>query len=139
MALIAGIFYGITFVPVIYIQDNVEGAPQDGLPYVFSHYTGILLTASLIFFIYSIINKGRPTLDGQLVLPASAGGALWAIAQTSFFVANANLSQTVTFPIITMLPGCIASAWSIFYFKEITVFLGLKEKMRKFRVVATLF
>lgn len=83
LALIAGVFYGLTFMPVVYIQDNVDGVPQNGLPYVFSHYTGIILTASLIFLVYSLVHRGRPALDGQLVIPACAGGALWAIAQVS--------------------------------------------------------
>lgn len=48
-----------------------------------------------------------------------AAGCLWAVAQTSFFVANQHLSQTVTFPIISQMPGCIAAAWSIFYYREI--------------------
>ncbi|VDK77623.1 unnamed protein product [Cylicostephanus goldi] len=47
-------------------------------------------------------------------------GAMWAIAQTSWFVANDKLSQAVTFPIISMVPGVCAAMWSIFYFKEIT-------------------
>ena len=81
MAAVAGVFYGITFVPVIYIMDNVPGAPQDALVYVFSHYTGILLSASFIFLVYTIFHKSRPVLDGQLVLPAAAVGALWAFGQ----------------------------------------------------------
>ncbi|KAK6027276.1 hypothetical protein OSTOST_06691, partial [Ostertagia ostertagi] len=36
------------------------------------------------------------------------------------FVANDNLSQSVTFPIISMVPGVCAAMWSVFYFKEIT-------------------
>lgn len=35
------------------------------------------------------------------------------------FIANDALSQAITFPIISMVPGVIASLWSIFYFKEI--------------------
>ncbi|CAD6190985.1 unnamed protein product [Caenorhabditis auriculariae] len=122
MAMGAGVFYGMTFVPVIYMIDNPEkfpGQPSEGLAYVFSHYFGIFLTATTLFVIYAIFKKNRPTVNGQLCLPALASGTLWGIAQTSFFVANQNLSQTVTFPIIAMTPGCIASAWSIFYYKDI--------------------
>ncbi|EYC25578.1 hypothetical protein Y032_0011g1283 [Ancylostoma ceylanicum] len=58
MALIAGVFYGMTFVPVIFMIDNPEtfpNYPQDGLAYVFSHYFGIFLTATAIFIGYAII------------------------------------------------------------------------------------
>ncbi|KHN76488.1 Transmembrane protein -like protein [Toxocara canis] len=44
---------------------------------------------------------------------------MWAIAQTAWFVANDRLSQAVTFPIISMVPGVCAALWSVFYFHEI--------------------
>ncbi|KIH58918.1 hypothetical protein ANCDUO_10868 [Ancylostoma duodenale] len=47
-------------------------------------------------------------------------GCMWSVAQSSWFVANDNLSQSVTFPIISMVPGVCAAMWSVFYFKEIT-------------------
>uniref|UniRef100_A0A1I7XNW7 Transmembrane protein 144 n=1 Tax=Heterorhabditis bacteriophora TaxID=37862 RepID=A0A1I7XNW7_HETBA len=122
LALCSGVFYGMTFVPVIYMLDNPEkypGQPTDGLAYVFSHYFGIFITATAIFLGYIIVKRNNPVINPQIVLPSFGSGLLWAVAQSSFFVANENLSQTVTFPIITMLPGCVASAWSIFYFREI--------------------
>ncbi|KAK6730228.1 hypothetical protein RB195_006970 [Necator americanus] len=122
MALIAGVFYGMTFVPVIYMMDNPEkfpGYPQDGLSYVFSHYFGIFLTATAIFIGYALIKRNRPIVPPFIFLPSFLSGLLWGIAQSSFFIANQHLSQAVTFPIITMLPGCFASAWSILYFHEI--------------------
>lgn len=65
--------------------------------------------------------KNKPVINNQITLPAYIAGLLWIVAQTSFFIANENLSQTVSFPIITMIPGCVASLWSIFVFKEIRV------------------
>ncbi|VDK47830.1 unnamed protein product [Anisakis simplex] len=95
LALGAGFLYGTTFAPVIYIQDNVEGADGRGLP------------------------KNNPIINNTITLPALCAGTIWIVAQTSFFIANENLSQTVSFPIITMVPGCVASVWSILLFKEI--------------------
>lgn len=121
-ALIAGLFYGMTFVPVIRMIDNPTiyvGYPTDGISYVFSHYCGIFITSTIIFVIYSIFRRNQPYAPPNLFLPGMAAGCLWAIAQTSFFVANQHLSQTVTFPIISQMPGCIAAAWSIFYYREI--------------------
>ena len=46
-------------------------------------------------------------------------GTLWAIAQSGWFVANINLVQPISFPIITTGPAVVANLWAIFYFKEI--------------------
>ncbi|CAI2300749.1 unnamed protein product [Caenorhabditis sp. 36 PRJEB53466] len=121
-ALIAGVFYGMTFVPVNRMIDNPElypGVPQEGISYVFSHYFGIFLTSTALFVLYSIFRRNKPYAPPTLFLPGMAAGCLWAVAQTSFFIANQHLSQTVTFPIISQMPGCIAAAWSIFYYREI--------------------
>lgn len=121
-ALIAGLFYGMTFVPVNRMIENPQiykGYPTDGLSYAFSHYFGIFLTSTALFVIYSIFRRNQPYAPPNLFLPGMAAGLLWAIAQSSFFVANQQLSQAVTFPIISQMPGCIAAAWSIFYFREI--------------------
>ena len=133
------------------MKDNHDNKfSTNGLDYVFSHYFGIFVTATFIFLGYAIFSwvlfshrileffsrKNRPAINNEIVLPSFVSGIFWAVAQSSFFVANDNLSQTVrslfvyqfyripfqvTFPIITMLPGCIASVWSIVYFKEIQV------------------
>ncbi|CAI5437597.1 unnamed protein product [Caenorhabditis angaria] len=121
-ALVAGVFYGMNFVPVIYMIDNpvkFPNQPSDGFSYVFSHYFGIFITSTILFVFYAIFKKNKPYVTPELCLPGIASGLLWAVAQTSFFIANQNLSQTVTFPIISQMPGCIAAAWSIFYYKEI--------------------
>uniref|UniRef100_A0A0M3IXT1 Transmembrane protein n=1 Tax=Ascaris lumbricoides TaxID=6252 RepID=A0A0M3IXT1_ASCLU len=41
---------------------------------------------------------------------------------TLLFVSNDNLSQTIAYPIITVLPGGVAALWSVFYFREIKVY-----------------
>ncbi|PIO69710.1 hypothetical protein TELCIR_08463, partial [Teladorsagia circumcincta] len=122
MALVAGVFYGITFVPVIVMIENPDifpSYPDDGLAYVFSHYVGIFITASVIFVSYAAVKRNRVLIPTFIILPSILAGLLWGIAQSSFFIANQHLSQAVTFPIITMLPGCVVSAWSILYFHEI--------------------
>ncbi|KJH50309.1 hypothetical protein DICVIV_03502 [Dictyocaulus viviparus] len=122
IALLAGVFYGLTFVPVIYMIDNRDrypNYPDNGLAYVFSHFFGIFLTATTVLVIYALWKKNQLYAPPDIVLPSFLGGLLWATAQTSFFVANQYLSQAISFPIITGLPGCVASMWSILYFKEI--------------------
>ncbi|KAK6052109.1 hypothetical protein COOONC_10387 [Cooperia oncophora] len=124
VAIMAGVFYGLNFVPVIYMVDNPQrypGYPVDGLSYVFSHFFGIFLSATAIFLGYTLFKKGEPFMTSQMVLPSFLAGLLWATAQTAFFIANQHLSQAISFPIITGLPGCVASLWGVLYFKEVKV------------------
>ncbi|KAK6755508.1 hypothetical protein RB195_014089 [Necator americanus] len=94
--------------------------PKDGLAYVLSHFFGIFVSATIIFIVYGIARKNQPYASPELVLPGFLAGLLWGVGQSAFFVANQHLSQAISFPIITGLPGCVASAWGIFYFREIT-------------------
>ncbi|VDM46755.1 unnamed protein product [Toxocara canis] len=103
-------------------REEFNNAPKSSLVYLFSHFIGVLMTASTIFFVYVLLKyfmRSRPFVTPQLVLPAALAGALWAIAMTFLFVANENVSQTIAFPIITTVPGCIVALWSVFYFKEL--------------------
>ncbi|CAL2037332.1 hypothetical protein CAEBREN_17184 [Caenorhabditis brenneri] len=122
-SLVAGVFYGITFVPVIYIQDHPDiypTAPKTGLGFVFSHYMGIFCTASALMIGYVIVSRNNPFASSRLIGPSLTAGSMWGIAQASWFVANDNLSQAVSFPIISMVPGVIAALWSVFYFRDIS-------------------
>uniref|UniRef100_A0A915CTV9 Transmembrane protein 144 n=1 Tax=Ditylenchus dipsaci TaxID=166011 RepID=A0A915CTV9_9BILA len=99
-SMLAGVCYGLTFVPVIYIQDNPEtfkNPPKEAIYYAFSHFSGILVTSTVVLLGYYCIL-------GTILL----------------FLANDLLSQAITFPINAMMPGVCAALWSVFYFKEIT-------------------
>lgn len=45
---------GLNFDPPTWVKDNVEGASQDLIDYVFSHFTGILLAGIVYFTLYII-------------------------------------------------------------------------------------
>eukprot|EP01119_Soliformovum_irregulare_P011423 TRINITY_DN2853_c0_g1_i1.p1 TRINITY_DN2853_c0_g1~~TRINITY_DN2853_c0_g1_i1.p1 ORF type:complete len:360 (+),score=72.67 TRINITY_DN2853_c0_g1_i1:268-1347(+) len=125
LSVVAGIFYGTNFDPPQYIMDNSSAAhptSQRGLDYVFSHFCGILLTSTIYMLIYCAAKKNQPSVYPQVILPAVASGALWAIADICWFVANTNLSFVVSFPMITTGPGVVASLWGIFAFREIVGF-----------------
>ncbi|ELT94008.1 hypothetical protein CAPTEDRAFT_3325 [Capitella teleta] len=119
LAIFAGVLYGLNFTPVIYIQDNYEGASKDGLDYVFAHFSGILLTSTVYFALYCMCMKNKPCLYPQAILPSLLSGVMWAIADASWFIANSALSEAVSFPIITSGPGIIGAMWGILMFKEI--------------------
>ncbi|KAI1721305.1 transmembrane family transporters domain-containing protein [Ditylenchus destructor] len=122
MSIFAGACYGLTFVPVIYIQDNPEyfvNPPKDAVYYAFSHFSGIYMTSTAVLLVYLFYTKNSPFVNGKIILPSFLAGLLWAIAQLAWFLANDLLSQAITFPINAMMPGVCAALWSVFYFKEI--------------------
>lgn len=124
LALISGFFYSVTVIPVIYIQDNLElfpGAPKSGLNYIFSHYFGVFIGATCIFIGYTIIKRNHPIVNPQIILPSLCSGAIWGCGMMCLFLSNDLLTQTVTYPVLITIPGCVACIWSIFYFKEIPV------------------
>ncbi|CAH6899574.1 transmembrane protein 144 [Phodopus roborovskii] len=136
LAVISGILYGSTFVPIIYIKDHGKrnesiyaGASQYDLDYVFAHSSGIFLTSTVYFVAYCVAMKNRPRLYPEAVLPGLLSGVLWAIATCCWFIANHSLTAVISFPIITAGPGLIAALWGIFIFKEIQ---GLRNYLLMF-------
>nr|XP_017205629.1 transmembrane protein 144 isoform X7 [Oryctolagus cuniculus] len=126
LAVISGVLYGSTFVPIIYIKDHSKrndstyaGASQYDLDYVFAHFSGIFLTSTVYFLAYCVVMKNSPKLYPEAVLPGFLSEVLWAIATCCWFIANHSLSAVVSFPIITAGPGFIAAMWGVFMFKEI--------------------
>lgn len=122
LALVSGALYGVNISPVIYIQDSklkYPNAPSDGLPYAFSHFFGAFIMCTIGFVVYALVKRNQPYVNPNLAIPALLSGAIWGIAQTMLLGATATLSASITYPIAAMIPGCIASLWSIFYFREI--------------------
>ncbi|KAF4799479.1 Transmembrane protein [Turdus rufiventris] len=134
LAVVAGILYGSSFIPVLYIKDHgrrnetaYTGASQFDLDYVFAHFSGIFLTSTIYFFIYCAIRKNKPYVYPQAILPGFASGVLWAIANCCWFLANHYLSAVVSFPIITAGPGLVAAMWGVLVFKEIKIGLAGRD------------
>jgi len=71
-----------------------------------------------------MIKRNKPVVQPEVILPALLSGAMWAVANSLFFLANNALSQAVTFPIVSSGPSAIASLWGILLYKEIK---GLKN------------
>lgn len=53
-------------------------------------------------------------------IAAILSGTIWAVAQSSWFVANNNLSFIIAFPLVAMGPGIVGAVWGVFVFREIT-------------------
>jgi len=123
LAMVAGIFFGTNFNPPQYVIDRVDGASQNSLDYVFSHFCGILLTSTFWFVIYCAYketNKQVVEVYPKVMVPALISGLMWGVAQTGFFVANEYLAFVVSFPIVSLGPGFVGFVWGVFLFREIT-------------------
>lgn len=108
--------------PIIYVQSHPEiypNAPIAAIDYTISHFTGIFLTSTTVLVAYLIFTKNRPQLDRRILLPSFATGLMWALAQLGWLVSNDLLSQVISFPINAMVPGVVATLWSVFVFHEI--------------------
>jgi len=107
-------------------MDNVAGASQQGLDYVFSHFSpcsdlaslfarfssmslaGILLASTFYLIVYAAAMKSNPRLYPRIVLPSIGSGVLWATAQCSWFLVLASVPMAIAFPILSVLP-CTSS------------------------------
>jgi len=118
LSIIQGLFYGLNFDPPQYLIDHKMGS-SNGMDYVFSHFTGILVTSSFYMLLYCIVKKNKPEVYPEVILPGFVSGVLWSAADICWFYANSHLSFVVAFPLITTGPGVIASLWGIFVFREI--------------------
>lgn len=101
-ALVSGILYGLIQVPIIAIQDHPEifnNAPKHGSPYIYSHFTGILIVSTAALVIYSIFKKNSPSINPQIVLPSLLAGLMFGVAMTITIVCTEKLSQAITGPI----------------------------------------
>jgi len=126
MAILAGFLFGVNFAPpnqLIEDETHVDGNKlhysSHGIDYVFSHFTGILLTSLMWFLLYCILKKNKPLVNNELFIPGWLSGVAWGIAQAFWFVANDNLGLTTAYPIITTGPGIVASLWAVCMFGEV--------------------
>ncbi|ESO13066.1 hypothetical protein HELRODRAFT_105715 [Helobdella robusta] len=118
MAVLAGVFYGLTFIPTVYLKNRFSDYSQNGLDYVFPHYCGIYCASTVYFLIYCAIAKNTPVVYSNIILPGFVAGLMWGIANIAWFIANDSLSESISFPIITTLPGIIGTIWGLL-FREI--------------------
>ncbi|KAL1024034.1 hypothetical protein UPYG_G00050540 [Umbra pygmaea] len=131
LAVFAGLLYGSTFIPVLYIKNHATrqdsrflGASQFDLDYVFAQFSGIFLTSTVYFLIYCSAMKNSPRVYPRSILPGFVSGVMWGVATCCWFLANTYLSAVVSFPIITTGPGLIAALWGVVVFKEVKGWLN---------------
>ena len=123
MALVAGFLFGVNYNLVEIVKDQHPHASKNGLDFTFSHFVGIYVASTTYFMAYAgsqqFYFKRLPQVPTDITFPGFVSGVLWAIAQSGWFVANDDLGQLVTWPILSVGPPIIAYCWSIFYLGEI--------------------
>ena len=125
LASVAGVFYGTNFNPPQRLIDEATAGDSShstrALDYVFSHFCGIFFATLTYFIAYCGVKhaRGRKPQLPPCVLPAFGSGLMWGIAQICWFVANERLSFSVSFPIITSVPGLVGALWGVLVFGEI--------------------
>jgi hypothetical protein len=75
LACFSGIMYGECFSPVVYVGEQENN--HQYLDYLFSFYTGILLTSVFYFVLYCVIKKNQPVVYSNLILPGFISGWMW--------------------------------------------------------------
>ena len=148
LSVVAGCFYGVNFNPPQHVIDEARRETsnpvhsRESLDYVFSHFCGIFLATLVYFGVYCVVKraKGQRPQMPNCVAPAMVSGLMWGAGEISWFVANSKLSFSVTFPIISSIPGVVGALWAVLVFGEIKgrdnyVLLVVSGVMRLFAVV----
>eukprot|EP01110_Echinostelium_bisporum_P005869 TRINITY_DN2429_c0_g1_i1.p1 TRINITY_DN2429_c0_g1~~TRINITY_DN2429_c0_g1_i1.p1 ORF type:complete len:359 (-),score=101.70 TRINITY_DN2429_c0_g1_i1:46-1122(-) len=127
LAVASGVLYGFNLIPMnVWVQEfkNAHGgqAPPT-LAFVFSHFIGIWLLSSFVFFCYVIWRKVKfdkpPQVYAESIIPAFISGAMWAVAQCGLMIATAICGLNIGFPVGSAGPLIVSSLWSVLYFREI--------------------
>jgi hypothetical protein len=74
LSIFAGICYGQSNTPILYVRDNYVDAGSNNLDFLFSYYTGILITSVFYFTIYCAAKKNKPDVYAQIVIPGLLSG-----------------------------------------------------------------
>eukprot|EP00762_Andalucia_godoyi_P006598 ANDGO_05042.mRNA.1 Transmembrane protein 144 homolog B len=117
MAAFAGTCYAASFVPfTLWHADNKDSAPA---AFAFSHYSGIFLFSSFVYLAYCIYTnwykKEEIFVNGKMAFPSWVSGFMWGLANTGFFYSQANLGYSVGYPVVSIGPTLVSSAWAIYF------------------------
>ena len=69
LSIFCGLMSGISYLPIMYTQNNYKNASQDYNDYYFSYTCGILIMSVIVFLLYCIYEKNNPSVDKEVVMP----------------------------------------------------------------------
>jgi len=119
LSITSGICVGVTYAPYMYVIDRYDDVSKNGLDYVFSMFTGVLISAFVFFVSYSAVKRNHPYVNQESIIPGCVNGWVWGVGVTCFQFSNNILGQAVTFPIACGLQSLVGVLYGIFLFKEI--------------------
>ncbi|XP_005800639.1 transmembrane protein 144 [Xiphophorus maculatus] len=126
LAVMAGLLYGSSFIPVLYIKNHSAchdsifyGASVYDLDYVHAQTSGVFLASSVYFTIYCAVMKNKPRVYPKAILPGFLSGFMWTMGTYCWFLATNYLGAVVTYPIVTAGYGLVAALWGSLVFREI--------------------
>ena len=79
LALIAGLCYGETNTPTLYVRNVYRDSSDNFLDYLFSYYSGIFVTSVIYFAIYCLVKKNKPYVNPKVIFPALLSGIILRI------------------------------------------------------------
>ncbi|PWA18743.1 hypothetical protein CCH79_00005551 [Gambusia affinis] len=126
LAVMAGLLYGSSFIPVLYIKNHSTcrdsifyGASVYDLDYVHAQTSGVFLASSVYFTIYCAVMKNKPRVYPRAILPGFLSGFMWTMGTYCWFLATNYLGAVITYPIVTAGYGLVAALWGSLVFREI--------------------
>lgn len=73
-ALFSGVCSALSYVTILYAENNYENSSQNQIDYSFAFNTGIFMGSMLFFISYCIFMKNRPVIYPKSILPTFASG-----------------------------------------------------------------
>jgi hypothetical protein len=141
-SVVAGLLSGSTFTAPQYVVDATKdwqaasaaasngtgatteppfpGASTNLLDFLFSHFTGIFFANVAYFMLYAAARRNRPWVSAELTLPSFLGGVCWGVAMVCWFVANAELSIVIAYPVVTIGPGIVSCIIGALVYRELS-------------------
>ena len=69
LSIFCGIMSGVSYLPIMYIQNQYSNASLDYNDYYYSFVCGVLIMSLFIFFLYCIFERNKPAVSQQVVIP----------------------------------------------------------------------
>ncbi len=80
LSMFAGVMYGLSYTPILYVQDRYPNASQNQNDYAFSYNTGIFLGSFFFFVVYCFYKKNKPDIYPKCIFPAFISGTYFIVS-----------------------------------------------------------
>eukprot|EP01001_Neometanema_parovale_P006910 NODE_3245_length_1252_cov_119.137290_g3081_i0.p1 GENE.NODE_3245_length_1252_cov_119.137290_g3081_i0~~NODE_3245_length_1252_cov_119.137290_g3081_i0.p1 ORF type:complete len:343 (+),score=44.21 NODE_3245_length_1252_cov_119.137290_g3081_i0:58-1086(+) len=128
MALMAGVLYGLQFIPFQYWRENRTqptnmSAIRWQATFFFSQFTGIFMSSLLAYMIYAVVqyseNAKPQQLEQDALVPSVISGIMWATASMGSMIGVADLGLAIAFPASSNGAFIVNALISLLVYREI--------------------